>query len=593
MSVRSIIRAGLLYQLALPALGAVHEQLAAVPNGWTKVEDADDSTTISLTVALNYQNLDQLESKLISVSTPGHPEYGKHLDLNDINVLFPPASDASVVSWLKDAGISQIHTTGSSVNFATTVGTANKLLNTNFAYYSDGAGQKLRTTQYSIPDHLAGDIDLISPTTYFGKTTAVRSVVSIANTGVKSIDVDASCNKSITPSCLKELYGVGDYVPDPASGSRVAFSSFLNESATYADLNDYEAKFGIPSQSFSVELINGGVNDQNPVTAQNGEANLDVQNIIGVSHPLPVTEYITAGSPPFVPNVDEPTPADNQNEPYLPYYEYLLSKPNSELPQVISNSYGDPEETVPEYYAKRVCNLIGLMGLRGISVLESSGDLGVGAGCQSNDGTKSPRFTPIFPGTCPYITAVGGTQAVAPEVAWVASSGGFSDYFPRPWYQEAAIGTYLSAFIAPETIDYYSKFANFSGRGFPDISAHSLTPDYAIYYNGILSRSGGTSAASPTVAAILALLNDARFRAGKPALGFVNPFLYTIGWVGLNDITLGASDGCNGEDLQTGQPVPGASVIPGAHWNATIGWDPVTGLGTPNFGKLKEIVLAL
>lgn len=102
---------------------------------------------------------------------------------------------------------------------------------------------------------------------------------------------------------------------------------------------------------------------------------------------------------------------------------------------------------------------------------------GVGAGCQSNDGTKSPRFTPIFPGTCPYITAVGGTQAVAPEVAWVASSGGFSDYFPRPWYQEAAIGTYLSAFIAPETIDYYSKFANFSGRGFPDISAHSLTPE--------------------------------------------------------------------------------------------------------------------
>lgn len=73
----------------------------------------------------------------------------------------------------------------------------------------------------------------------------------------------------------------------------------------------------------------------------------------------------------------------------------------------------------------------------------------------------------------------------------------------------------------------------------------------------------------------------------------MNPFLYTIGWVGLNDITLGASDGCNGEDLQTGQPVPGASVIPGAHWNATIGWDPVTGLGTPNFEKLKEIVLAL
>jgi tripeptidyl-peptidase-1 len=42
--------------------------------------------------------------------------------------------------------------------------------------------------------------------------------------------------------------------------------------------------------------------------------------------------------------VDEPTAADNQNEPYLEYYEYLLSKPNSKLPQVISNSYGDDEQ---------------------------------------------------------------------------------------------------------------------------------------------------------------------------------------------------------------------------------------------------------
>jgi tripeptidyl-peptidase-1 len=42
--------------------------------------------------------------------------------------------------------------------------------------------------------------------------------------------------------------------------------------------------------------------------------------------------------------VDEPTAADNQNEPYLEYYEYLLSKPNSHLPQVISNSYGDDEQ---------------------------------------------------------------------------------------------------------------------------------------------------------------------------------------------------------------------------------------------------------
>ena len=47
---------------------------------------------------------------------------------------------------------------------------------------------------------------------------------------------------------------------------------------------------------------------------------------------------------PFIPNLDEPTAADNENEPYLNYYQYLLAQPNSALPSVISNSYGDDEQ---------------------------------------------------------------------------------------------------------------------------------------------------------------------------------------------------------------------------------------------------------
>lgn len=104
--------------------------------------------------------------------------------------------------------------------------------------------------------------------------------------------------------------------------------------------------------------------------------------------------------------------------------------------------------------------------------------VGVGAPCQSNDGKKTPQFTPQFPGTCPYITAVGGTQSIEPEIAWVAGSGGFSNYFPRPAYQAGAVSTYLDDHISPATKDYFSAFANFANRGFPDVSAHSLTPEY-------------------------------------------------------------------------------------------------------------------
>lgn len=566
---KTAICAGLLSQ-ALPAYGAVMEKLAAVPSGWT-VAETDSSTAITLTVGLAMQNLDQLEAKLIAVSTPGNADYGNHLDADEANALFAPSTDASnaVTSWLTSAGAQNIVSDGSTVTFAATIEKANSILNATFQTYTSNGVTKVRTTQYSVPDHLAEHIDLISPTTYFGKTVAnAPTKVTKKDTSATKVTVDASCSTSITPKCIKELYNVGDYTPSVSSGSRIGFGSFLNQSALYSDLFQYEKYFGIPQQNFSVTLINGATNDQNPATAQNGEANLDVQNIIGVAHPLPVQEFITGGSPPFVPNIDVPTAADNSNEPYLPYYQYLMTQPNSAIPQVISNSYGDDEDTVPYAYAVRVCNLIGIMGLRGISILESSGDTGVGAGCVANDGKDTPYFQPQFPGTCPYITSVGGTQSVSPEVAWDDGSGGFSNYFPTAWYQTAAVAEYLTEHITPSTRKYYESYTNFSGRGFPDISAHSLTPDYQVVYSGELSPSGGTSAAAPVVAAILGLLNDARFKAGKSALGFVNPLLYLLGTSALNDITGGGSVGCNGVNGQTGAKIPNGAVIPYATWNA-------------------------
>ncbi|KAE8378043.1 peptidase S8/S53 domain-containing protein [Aspergillus bertholletiae] len=591
----SFLLAGALSSIATPALAIVHEKIAATPSGWTLINDAPEHDQISLSIALARQNLDELESKLTALATPGHADYGQWLDQADIESLFPTESDDAVLSWLKDAGITHISRQGGLVNFATTVGTVNKLLDTKFSYYQNGQAQKLRTTQYSIPDHLADAIDLVAPTVFFGRQdeSVALPIHDAFAAGTKTAAGNVSCADLITPDCLADMYNFRGYTPSASSGSKVGFGSFLNESANYADLALYEKRFNIPSQNFSVELINGGINDQNWTTASLGEANLDVELIVAVSHPLPVKEYITGGLPPFVPNLDEPTPADNQNEPYLEYYEYLLAKPNSELPQVISNSYGEPEQTVPEYYARRVCNLIGLMGLRGITVLESSGDTGIGSACMSNDGTDTPEFTPIFPATCPFITSVGGTQAYAPEVAWEASSGGFSNYFGRAWYQDSAIRKYLRHHISPETKDYYSQYTDFYGRGFPDVAAHSLTPNYEVVRKGQRGTSGGTSAAAPVFAALVGMLNDARLRAGKPVLGFLNPLLYSGALNDFTDITAGSSIGCNGVNPQTGKTIPGGGVIPYAHWNATVGWDPVTGLGVPDFMKLKDLVLSL
>lgn len=85
-------------------------------------------------------------------------------------------------------------------------------------------------------------------------------------------------------------------------------------------------------------------------------------------------------------------------------------------------------------------------------------------------------------------------------------------------------------------------------------------------------------------AAIVANLNSIRSRDGKPPLGFLNPWLYSI-TQGLTDIVEGGTTGCTGTSRRTGDP---AQRIPGAGWNATEGWDPATGLGTPVFSDLVE-----
>jgi tripeptidyl-peptidase-1 len=218
------------------------------------------------------------------------------------------------------------------------------------------------------------------------------------------------------------------------------------------------------------------------------------------------------------------------------------------------------------------------LGARGVSLLFSSGDGGVGVGndnpnahkkCQSNDGHNVTKFLPSFPASCPYVTAVGGTVNI-PETAASLSGGGFSNYFARPAYQESAVSSYLAK-LAPGT---YEGLYNCTGRAYPDVAAQAES--FAVTYANQTIPVSGTSCASPSFAAFVSMLNDARINAQKAPLGFLNPLLYSTGFTALNDITKGSNPGCG---------TPG--------FNATVGWDPVTGYGTMNFEKLKDLVLAM
>ncbi|KAH8670895.1 tripeptidyl-peptidase 1 [Xylariales sp. PMI_506] len=587
----------LLLESAAATKNVVLESLSQVPSGWRRVAEADPSKMIRFRVALEQPNVSngEFERVLYGISNPQHPLYGKHLTREEAKALVQPSKESTdaVISWLESAGIAStdIEDAGDWVNFRTTVGKAGRLLEADFAVYRQNGtnSEKIRTLKYSIPKNIEEHITMIQPTTIFGNMERHKSqVFSVEDTPAYVDDAQAAtnltfkelCSYYTNPLCLRILYEIEGHFSNPNVDTIVGVGGFLEEYAKYESLDTFLNRYApyAAKQNFTTVLVNGGLNLQNDTADDDVEANLDIQYISALSFDTNINFYSVGGRGPLQPDLDEPSADANTDEPYLEYVEYLLNLTDAELPTTLSTSYGDNEREIPIAYAQKVCTMFGQLGARGVSIIFSSGDSGPGGACETNDGTQTPRFTPTFPGACPYITSVGGTVEVQPEQAAYFSSGGFSDYFPRPSYQDDAVTAYLA-----KIGDTFSQYYNASGRGFPDVSAQSN--GFQVITEGGVQSVAGTSAAAPTFASVIALINNELIGLGKSPLGFLNPWLYSAALTGggLTDITVGGSLGCGATSSNSGLPTP---RIQGAGWNATDGWDPVTGLGTPLFKAL-------
>ncbi|KAF8514827.1 peptidase S8/S53 domain-containing protein [Hysterangium stoloniferum] len=562
-----------LVELFALLLGSVAHETYHPSKEWVKQRPAPSDHEITLRISLAQPNFDILESHLYAVSDPDSPRYGQHLSMDAVQELTAPNPLAleSLNGWLAGHGF-DIHgllrsPSSDWVKIKTTIQKAEDMLNTTYhVWKSNRTGNSLvRTTSWSLPDFLHEHVDLVHPTTMFTGGLQPRATTFPLSDKIPIItpltdaspDVDPSCNNTITPTCLLQLYNATQYTVQAADkGNQIAISSYLNQFANLADLQEFYANL-VPAavnSSFDVVSINGGQNNQT-LSRAGGEANLDTQYAFGLTFPTPATVFTTGGSPPFNPDDNTPT---NSNEPYMDWVDFLLTQKH--LPQT-----SDDEQTVPSSFARSVCAKFAILGARGVTLTVSSGDGGVGDGdpnpatsdCLTNDGKNETKFIPAFPASCPFVTSVGGTVNV-PEraVDRFGSGGGFSNFFPRPAYQNAAVNGFLKA----------------NGDTNKDVAAQG--DNFVIFLRGRAVSIGGTSAASPTFAGIVALLNDARMAAGKPPLGFLNPLLYSKGMHAFNDITVGNNPGCGTEGF-----------------SCRVGWDAVTGLGTPNFGLLKDIVL--
>jgi len=374
-----------------------------------------------------------------------------------------------------------------------------------------------------------------------------------------------------TPKSLRKLYSIGD-VEASHPQNKQAVTGFLEQHRTNMDLQAFFAAYYKNGKGRKISRTVGDGANESHVGGQ-VEAELDTQYIMAIGGNVQTEFWTFTGRA-----TQEP-----ENEPFLKFLTTLATTSDADVPLVISSSYGEDEDSTHIDYANR-CNVeFQKAAARGISLLFSSGDSGVAgiggnilnesAACKTDCDAGANCFVPQWPAASPWITSVGGTKQFPsrPEVAEGISSGGFSLRWERPSWQKTAVEQYLAILDSdmPDTTRYRN-----TGRGFPDIAAQSV--NFMVILDAIPYPVSGTSASSPTVAGVVSLLNDIRLHNGQSSLGFLNPFIYGQLPGALNDIVKGSNPGCDTDGFP-----------------AKKGWDAVTGLGTPNYEAMAQVMQSL
>jgi kumamolisin len=241
-------------------------------------------------------------------------------------------------------------------------------------------------------------------------------------------------------------------------------------------------------------------------------------------------------------------------------------------PGVLSISWGDSEDGAGWSAAaiKQVSEALHEAALIGITVCVASGDDG------TDDQVGDGRAHVDYPSSDPSVLGVGGTRLRrsgakrSSEVVWKdgdglrrdgggSTGGGLSTVFPRPSWQEVQIASV--------------NFGAMNGRVVPDVVANaSANTGYFVVVDGKAQVSGGTSAAAPLWASLVALLNA---QLGRRA-GWLSPLLYrasptssgkTVGAAGCYDI----SSGNNGTNAAGGYTAKKGAFDAASGWGAPIG----------------------
>ena len=565
----------------------------AVPANAHAVGAPAASTPMHVTVTLQSQDPAGLTAFANEVSTPGSPLYRDYLTPAEFAQRFgaTPSAVQAVESSLKAHGLTPgaVSPNDLSIPVTATAGQLSQAFSTSFARVALAGGTTAIVNQQapSVDPGVAGDVQavvgmntlstakplLVQAHHAAAAAPAVRShVVTGGPQPCAAASSMGATEGGYTADQIAAAYGLSGLYQSGDEGAGQTVAVLELESYDLSDIQAFDACYGISTVLSNIPVDGGAGSGPGA-----GEAALDIENVIGLAPQAKIDVYEGPNS---------------GNGPY----DVMSAIISQRAAQVVTTSWGQCEQLDGFGQASSESTLFKEAAAQGMTIVSASGDDG------SEDCFPTPPTLAVDdPASQPYVTGVGGTTlnanpttgARVGETVWNdgtelgASGGGISSFWPMPSYQKNA----PSSLHVINGRSSGSACSASSGdcREVPDVSADG-DPDtgYVIYWNGNGDASGfpppakgwqvvgGTSAAAPAWAALIALTNASAPCRGAP-IGFANPALYNAAATAygsdFNDVTSGNND-------MTG--------LNGGLYPAGSGYDMATGLGSPNGTALSR-----
>ena len=415
-----------------------HEKRTFSPDAWTRKSAAPQDTIVPLRITLASRNEDIGHEHLMDISDPTSPNFGKHWTPQQVASFFAPgtATVRSVQNWLSAAGLARsrqrVASDRGSVSINATVSEAESLLKTKYYVWENNDSQvsSISCDEYYVPKSLQQHISFISPTVNLhspypsadrrqykravGSTKEPHRPIRIK---AKEGDDDSPCSETVSPACIKQLYGI----PDPTTAVRDNELGIFECGDTYdqPSLDGFFTEFAsnIPNGTHPIlQSIDGGTAPTGEEWS-GGESALDFDIAFPLLYPQAIKLYQTFPTElgddssysffdSFLDALDSSYCGgdDPEYDPPFPdqYYNGTTQCGTYTPTNVISVSYAFAEATYTAAYTKRICSEYMKLGLMGTSIIYASGDNGTLSragisGCLANGGQN-----PSFPATCPY-----------------------------------------------------------------------------------------------------------------------------------------------------------------------------------------------